>query len=144
MPTSDPKPVLGASAIRAKRRLAIEYAHEVLDAPASTPLDQQVTNLRHLVLVLVHELEQAEHRDTAGPDLARTTLAAARARHAIDGEGVLVRCSGSGLEVPTDQVDGSGVTTCPVCKRFRGTDPAGGWRRIVEHRRRVQRSEAER
>lgn len=131
---ADPPVVLGASARAAKRRLALDYAHAVIEAPASTPADRMIVDLRHALFVVIHELEQVEEieRHRVGLDRARRALDAAR-RDAHRAE----LCAGSGLFVRAEDTDGDGVGTCPACRRYRPTRTIDArWRVVADHRTR--------
>lgn len=127
---ADPPVVLGASARAAKRRLALDYAHAAIEAPASTPADRMIVDLRHALLVVIHELEQVEEieRHRVGLDRARRALDAARREEL---------CVGSGLFVRAEDTDGDGVGTCPACRRYRPTRTIDArWRVVADHRTR--------
>lgn len=127
---ADPPVALGASARAAKRRLALDYAHAVIEAPASTPADRMIVDLRHALLVVIHELEQVEEieRHRVGLDRARRALDAARREEL---------CVGSGLFVRAEDTDGDGVGTCPACRRYRPTRTIDArWRVVADHRTR--------
>lgn len=75
-PADGDRPVtLDAAGRAAVRALAIEYARSIID----TPTGASMGDLRHVVRVLVHELE-AVPSTPPGPAAARQALAEARTR----------------------------------------------------------------
>lgn len=119
----DPPAPLDAAGRAAVRALAIEYARSIID----TPTGATVADLRHVVRVLVHELDAVT---PTGPAAARQALAEARTRPQL--------CPGSSHFVPADVVDDDGVVTCPRCHAPQLTiDLAGGrWHAVIAHRAR--------
>lgn len=121
-PADDDRPVtLDAAGRAAVRALAIEYARSIID----TPTGATVADLRHVVRVLVHELDAVT---PTGPAAARQALAEARSRPQL--------CPGTSQFVPADVVDDNGDAVCPRCHVPQMTmdiDGAGRWHAVVAH-----------
>lgn len=103
---------IGPEARTVMGTLAVEHAQEVLDVDwSNTAL--ALHHHRHALRVVARQLAQAmsEKVDDRPPP-----------------------CGGTGALVPEDAVDGSGVATCPTCRRFRlATHLAGQWWVIDRH-----------
>jgi hypothetical protein len=131
----DPPAVLAHGARAVVRRLAVEYAHGILD---ESPDVVRADEYRHVALVLLGVVEADEsvsdaaadqaytagyatgkmHAGKPGPALARQALDEARRRPTL--------CGGSSTFVPADHVDGSLIATCPTCRRFRAVTAMDG------------------
>jgi hypothetical protein len=130
---------IGPAARADMRRLAVEYAAELLERPVdwSDP-GPTLHDHRHALRVLAAQLGRVDPPARPGPTgqdaINRAGLAEARKVLAAR-----VRCAGSGEHVNADAVDGNMISACPSCWRLRRVEPvddAGRWFAVAEHRTR--------